>query len=299
MSTPEAPGAPTNPSNPFGDASAATRAMIDAANTSDVAPTPDFSSAPPESLPPVEATEGTTPDPTQDTGTPMSWDTVDLSALDPDTAKFVQEHGLRHSDYTRKTQELAEQRKQFEQFGDVETVQQAMEFVQNLQDPDFLRQLNADIEAHLNGGQAQTAEAAAPATDQNTSGLDPATRREIEELKAWRAEQVHQAEEAALVDQMQQRLQQSEDSIRQTYPTYTQNDIDAIYKLSPAHNYDLFAAQEQYEEMRKYFTEGLIGNKGGHPDQANNQRSDTLVHQPADMNTMEAAKKATASLFSQ
>jgi hypothetical protein len=219
--------------------------------------------------------------------------------LDPETAKFVQEHGLRHSDYTRKTQELADQRKQFEQFGDVETVQQAMEFVQNLQDPDFLRQLNADIEAHLNGGQP-TAQAAATPTDPATSsGLDPAVRREIEELKQWRAEQEHARQEALLVDEMQNKLQTAEDSIRQTYPTYNQNDIDQIYKLSPAHNYDLFAAQEQYESMRQYFTESLIGNKGNHPDVANNQRSDTLVHQPADMNTMEAAKEATKHLFAQ
>src|SRR5665213_3411898 len=88
----------------------------------------------------VPVDPGTTPEATPE-GTPtptLSWDSIDLSVLDPATAQFVKEHGLRHSDYTRKTQELADQRKQFEQFGDPETVQQALEFTSRLNDPQEL-----------------------------------------------------------------------------------------------------------------------------------------------------------------
>lgn len=290
MSTPEAPT--------FSGAAAATRALFDApdnpagATPMEAAPQPSFP-VDPGTAPEVATTETPT--------TPaLSWDSIDLSVLDPTTAQFVKEHGLRHSDYTRKTQELADQRKQFEQFGDVETVQQAMEFVQGLQDPDFLRQLNADITAHLasQGGQPVASDDPALTPDQPTSpGLDPAIQSRLDRFDEYLAQQEHSRQEADLVTQLQAKLQTAEDAIKADNPTYKQADIDKIYSLVPAHNYDLFAAREQYEEMRNYFTTELVGNKGNFPDAANSVRSDTLVTQPQDMNTMEAAKAATQALY--
>jgi hypothetical protein len=303
LSTPEGvPGAPSNPSNPFGDAAAATRSMIDSANA-EPANTAEFT---PQTDTPVDApAPGTTPDPAQDTGTPLSWESIDLSVLPEDARKVVQEGYLRHSDYTRKTQELAEQRKQFESLGDIEAVQAAVEFARSLEDPSNLMQLKAEIEEHLTtlGATPAAAQAAsAQLTDTpDTPGLDPAISRDLADLKAWKAEQVHAREEAELVSQMQNMLQTAEDAIRKDYPTYSQKDIDKIYERlgNPEIGYDLFKAQEQYESDRQYFTESLIGNKGNHPDVANNVRTDTLVMQPHEMNTMEDAKKATAALFSQ
>lgn len=300
MSVPDTmgvPGAPSNATNPFGDAAAATRAMIESANAEPAAPP----NTPAQDAPPVDTTtiEGTTAAEAT-TPTPLSWDEIDLSVLPEDARKVVQEGYLRHSDYTRKTQELAEQRKQYESYGDPEAVRAAVDFAQSLNDPSNLLQLKAEIEEHLASLGTPAATPQAQLTDTpNTSGLDPAIQREIAELKQFKADLEHQREEALLVEQMQQKLQSSEDAIRADYPTYTQADIDKIYELSPAHGYDLFAAQQQYEQMRQYFTESLVGNKGKFPDAANNVRSDTLVHQPEDMTTMDAAKKATASLFSQ
>lgn len=296
MSVPDTtPGAPSNPNNPFGDAAAATRSMIDAANTADVSPAPQAQPDPQIDTP----TPGTTPDPTQDTGTPLSWDAIDLSVLPEDAQKLVRDGYLRHSDYTRKTQELAEQRKQIEQYGDPETVSEAMAFVQNLQDPEFLVQLQSDIAAHLatSGGGGTAPAVTAPSAEQASPGLDPAISRDLAELKQWKAEQMHQIEEAQLVDQMQQKLQTAEDSIRADYPSYTQMDIDAIYKLSPGTGYDLFQAQAQYEEFRNHFTKSLIGNKDQIPGVANNVRSDALYHAPTEMNDFKSAKEATAALF--
>lgn len=296
MSTPDTLG---TPNNLFGDAAAATRALIDADNA---APSPQQAETQPNTTVDQQGTTPVVTDP--GTPTPLSWDQIDLSVLPEDQRKYVEEGYLRQSDYTRKTQELAEQRKQIEQFGDIETVRASVEFAQNLQDPDFLRQLNADIQAHLDslGGQAplpQSAPSPAQSTVPQTTGLDPAIQRQIEELTQFKANFEHTQHEAELVDQMTDKLQQAEDSIRATYPSYTQADIDKIYELSPAHGFDLFAAQENYEAMRQHFTEGLIGNKGNHPNVANNVRSDTLVTQPHEMNTLEAAKKASAALFAQ
>lgn len=301
MSTPD--NSLGTPNNLFGDAAAATRALIDADNA---APSPNVADN--QTTPQVDTSQGRTPEAgtAPVAPTPLSWDQIDLSVLPEDQRKYVEEGYLRQSDYTRKTQELAEQRKQIEQFGDIETVRASVEFAQNLQDPDFLRQLNADIQAHLDslspGGQAplpQSAPSPAQSTVPQTTGLDPAIQRQIEELTQFKANFEHTQHEAELVDQMTDRLQQAEDSIRATYPSYTQADIDKIYELSPAHGFDLFAAQENYEAMRQHFTQSLIGNKGNHPNVANNVRSDTLVTQPHEMNTLEAAKKASAALFAQ
>lgn len=283
----------STPNNLFGDAAAATLAMIDNANN-EPAPAPVESST---------STAPSTPDQvpaSTDTQqpAPLSWDSLDFSRpLTPEEQQFVRDHGLRHSDYTRKTQELADQRRQIEQYGDLETVQQAMEFVQNLQDPDFLRQLYGDIGAHL-GAQTPAGQPNAPA-EQNTSGLDPAIQREIEDLKQWRAEQEHARIEQELTNQMASRLQASEDSIRQTYPSYTQADIDAIYKIVPAYDYDLFAAQEAYEELRAHFTRGIVDPKAGFPQAANSVRSDAIVTQPTEMIDFQKAREATRALFSQ
>lgn len=285
MSTPEAPT--------FSGAAAATRALFDApdnpagATPMEAAPQPSFPVDP--GTPDAPAADTTPP--------PLSWDSIDLSVLDPTTAQFVKEHGLRHSDYTRKTQELADQRKQFEQFGDVETVQQAMEFVQGLQDPDFLRQLNADITAHLASSTPGTTPPALTPDQPTSPGLDPAIQSRLDRFDEYLAQQEHSRQEAELVTQLQSKLQTAEDAIRADNPSYDQATIDKIYERLPAHNYDLFAAREAFEADRNYFTNMLVGNKDKFPDAANSVRSDTLVTQPQDMNTMEAAKAATQALY--
>lgn len=290
---------PDNTAPSLADAGAATRAMFDAPDNPSGA-TPVDANAPtfPVDAPPTEGTtvpaagEATPP-------TPLAWDSIDLSVLPEAAQQVVRDGYLRHSDYTRKTQELAEQRKQFESFGDPETVQAAVELARSLQDPANLVQLKAEIEDYLasNNLDAGNIPATAPTTDQAPPGLDPAIYRDLQELKEWRAEQQHQVQEAALVDQMTDKLQQAEDSIRADYPSYTQEDINQIYKLSPAVGYDLFEAKEVYEGLRNHFTQGLIGNKDQIPPVANNVRSDALYHQPDEMQTMEQAKAATAAKF--
>lgn len=293
MSVPDSTPAPS-----LADAGAATRALFEAPDN----PVTDVGTPPVDA--PSTTTDTTAPEGTEpaDTPTPLSWDSIDLSVLPEDAQKVIRDGYLRHSDYTRKTQELADQRKQYEQYGDPETVQAALELANSLQDPANLRQLKAEIEEYLtqnnlNESTAPPAQAAAPTTDPASPGLDPAIHRDLEELKSWRAEQEHQKQEAALVDQMTQKLQTAEDAIRADYPSYTQSDIDAIYKLSPATGYDLLEAQQQYEGLRKHFTESLIGNKGQIPPQAGNVHSDAPIQQPFDMTDFKSAKEATAALF--
>ena len=250
----------------------------------------------------VPVDPGTTPEATP-TETPpqLSWDSIDLSVLDPATAQFVKEHGLRHSDYTRKTQELADQRKQFEQFGDPETVQQALEFTSRLNDPQELIRLRAEIDDYLATNQVQAQPTNQPApTDtlqQPYTGLDPATQSRLDAMEQRFAQAEHAAQEAQLVEQMQERLQTQEDAIRKDYPSYSQSHIDAIYKLSPAVGYDLVAAQGLFEELRSLNTTDLVGSKGDFPNAANNVRSDAIITQPTEINTMEAAKAATMARY--
>lgn len=285
MSVPEG----TPPS--LSDAANATRAMIDTANAEPVPTTPTEYNTTTET---PQVDPGAT-DVTSDTPTPLAWDQIDLSVLPEDARKVVQEGYLRQSDYTRKTQELAEQRKQFEALGDFETAQAAVEFARSLEDPANLIELKSDIEKYL--AEMQGTNLTEPATETRTPGLDPATQSRIDAMEARFAAMEHQAQEAELVEQLQEKFQLQEDAIRKDYPYYEQKHIDKIYENSETTNWDLFEAREKFERDRDFWTQELIGNKERFPDAANSFRSDTLVTQPTEINDMAAAKEATKRLF--
>ena len=291
MSTPE--GAVPN----FADAAAATRNLINEANAEPAA-------APQEQYPVTEpAVETQAPAETiaPDPATQLSWDEIDFSRpLNEAEQRFVKDGYLRHSDYTRKTQEIAEQRRQFEQLGDPEAVQAAVEFTNSLQDPANLRQLQAEIAEHL-ASIGMGADQQASPTEHDTPGLDPATQARIDAMEQRFAQLEHTAQEAQLEAELTNKFQEAEDAIRRDYPQYSQQDIDKIYELSglPDAGWDLFKAQEIYESWNSYFSDKLIGKKGNFPDAANNVRTGALVNlEPdVDMNSLAGAREASKRLF--
>lgn len=266
------------PDSPFADARAATEAHL--ANASGNAPqAPNPQQAPiPQDFKPTGMVDPTQTQPAPDQApdnaqapTPLTWESIDLSALPEDQQKFIQDGYLRQSDYTRKTQELADQRRQFEQFGDMETIQEAVQLAQALNDPQQIRQLYENIGNYLqtegsNPGSQQ-------ATDQNVTGLDHATQSRIDAMESYISEMQNQSTEMQLVQQQAERFQTAENAIRETYPSYSDDDIKHIYDELPAADFDLFKAQERFESLRGYFEKSMLGKKADFPDAANNVRS--------------------------
>lgn len=182
------------------------------------------------------------------------------------------------ADYTRKTQEIAEQRKQYQQlteYGiDPNYALEAVGFLQRLDDDpafaaDVARQL-APMEEY-------------PATEQyydeesvpydNASGdydyISPSLQAELESMREFRSSFNEQQQEQAMLVE----LHQEETYIREQYPHYNETDIENIYQVAHATDGDLLAAQEVYTSMEqsilnkylqsKQIPQGLTSPSGG------------------------------------
>lgn len=180
--------------------------------------------------------------------------------------------------FTQKTQELAEQRRAVEQYGDPETLTDAVELYNRITDPDNWPQLAQELsEAMQEAGMspAQANQLAAETVQQQAQepsfldGLDlsdPELAPIAQSLKAQaqRTAQLEAQLESFRTDQQQQveyqeaeraqqahalNVQQQLVTIAQANPTYTQDDMEDIVRLAPFYNDDFFQAQTAYENM--------------------------------------------------
>lgn len=158
------------------------------------------------------------------------------------------------ADYTRKTQEIAEQRKLFEQFNefgiDPSDALNAVGFLQRLDtDPDFAR----EFAGHLAPQQeypttAQLPEqGVVPDNGGDYGNLPPELTAELEAMRQFRAEMHEAQEQQAMIEE----LTVEENQIRAQYPHYSDADIDNIYRLAYATEGDLLAAQQMYHDMEQ------------------------------------------------
>lgn len=227
-------------------------ALSEAANAPESSSTPAMdavrgTSAPAPSTPEVDAgTTGSESD---------SFTNIDPSTLSPELQTIYRQM---QGDYTRKAQEAAELRKQFDGI-DPNQARQSIEFINALEtDPNFVLSVHAQLtEALVQAGYtpAEAKAAAAEAIDDRASlggddeYVDPATSqlaRELEELKAWRANQEAQQYEQNLAA----RLQRQEMSIRAADPSLQEQEIDRIYELAFAHGGDLERAHQAYSTWK-------------------------------------------------
>lgn len=157
------------------------------------------------------------------------------------------------ADYTRKTQEIAEARKVFQQFDeygiDANYALEAVGFLQRLDnDPAFA----AEVARHLAPQQEQPMAAQQPMAEDSNNGegyddLPPALQDELKQIREFRQEMVAAQEQA----KMEAELEAEESQIRAQYPHYTDSDIEHIYTLAHATDGDLLAAQQMYHTMEQ------------------------------------------------
>jgi hypothetical protein len=167
------------------------------------------------------------------------------------------------ADYTRKTQEVAELRRQYESFSeagvDPDTALQAVGFLQQLNtDPSFAQQVAMQIQQSVGTpDDSQSFVADAPNVDSSYEGLPPELARELEEMRAFREEMTqHQAQQESLAE-----LEAMENTIRTSNPQYTDDDLESIYSLAYAHDGDLMAAAEHYHALQQRLLGSYLQSK--------------------------------------
>jgi len=189
---------------------------------------------------------------------------VDPNTLPPELQSIYKSL---QGDYTRKTQEIAQERKLFESLGGQEQVMQAAQLYQTLQNPAYWGQLHAELTENMQqlGIPIEQAEAQATAQVQQVQAQSGAespidwSDPDLAPLKVMyddlqsvkssitQREQSEQQErlQLALVGE----LQRQENLVRQTNPNYTDDDINSIYELSSFYQGNLLQAQQRYENI--------------------------------------------------
>lgn len=182
----------------------------------------------------------------------------------PDEARALVEQRLNQmqGDYTRKTQEVAEARREAEQ---------AIQFVQELEtNPNFALQVHNEIAQALESVGFSTEEANEEATRQVLGAVseeegagelesDDPIVRELNELKAWRAEQ----EAYQLQQEMENDFDRADVAVRQANPDFSEDDMSHVYALAYATGGDLEAAANAYKQETERIIQGYIAKKTG------------------------------------
>lgn len=171
--------------------------------------------------------------------------------------------------FTRKTQEIAELRKQYDGL-DVGQARQALEFAQRLSnDPQFAYQVHERLSQSLQSQGYTPAQASQMASQQMTDEYEdddePAVPAHIEQQLAQLSEWQQRVEDERLQTYLANELQRQEMAIRQSNPEYTDTDFEAIYQLSYATNGDLTVAHDVYSSMQERFLSGYLSRKEAAP----------------------------------
>lgn len=175
------------------------------------------------------------------------------------------------SAFTPRLQEAAAVKRTIEELGGVESVQQAVELAQWMQNPDnwptvYEQVYQAMEEAGFEFEDGSITGAPAPAGQPFDPGDDPelapivSSLRSLEQQSAQQqqlieqfyAQQESQQQMAALELQQMQHLaemQRQVAGIRQANPSYTDSDMKAVIELASFYNDDLLTAQARYESI--------------------------------------------------
>lgn len=222
--------------------------------------------------------------------------------------------------FTQKTQALAEQRRQFEQFGDPEQVENAVELYNRLSDPDNWPQLHAEITEALMEQGYEFADAQQMASEEmgaqaESFGLDDpdlaplqgklgtleqqlaAQQAHLDQLNAERQWELEQAQAAQEHQRYVQYMQQQVAGLREAFPHYKEDDIEAIVQLGTFYNDDLSAAQARYDEIWNRKLDAYLSTKKAAPSSTPSAKNIISEQPPAEYETVREMEEDMVDLF--
>jgi hypothetical protein len=245
------------------------------------APTPDQEAAP---TPEVET-------PATDFESPEGEPSFMEGDFNPDLLPVELQPGWKQLQgaFTRKTQELAEQRKTFEELGDPDALRQAQEFYESLQDPEYLKNFYSELgQVVREMGLVPAEEAVAPeAPPAEAPSVElPAELKQIvdsdpelqpfvdrfaqmeQRLNAF--EQAAQEERQALENERLLMDQAAEidrmvGAVREQHPEYNDDDWQAIYDRAVAFDGDVLKAAELFQADRDRIIQSWVAQKTAAP----------------------------------
>jgi len=216
--------------------------------------------------------------------------------------------------FTKKTQELAEERKNYESLGSVEELQQAREFYQSLQDPEYLKAFYGELggvvkELFPEEGAAAPETPVAPTAPELSPELaqiaetDPElapflkTVSEMQQrLDQFEAQQTQR--EQALEQERQLMAQAAEidnmvQAVREDHPEYGEDDWQAIYDRAVAFDGDVLQAAERYQADKDRILSDYLASKQT-PHQVTPPKGAAVVteDEPAELKTLDDAQAA-------
>ena len=169
------------------------------------------------------------------------------------------------ADYTRKTQDIADIRRNFESFSeqgvDPNEALEAVSLWQRMNtDADFASQVSHQIQARLEelGYNNDPVIDDTPIDNNNSyDNLPPEVASELAQMREFRESFMQEQEHQQVV----QELEAAEQTIRTTNPQYNDNDIEAIYSLAYSTDGDLLAAQAAYHNIQQNMLSGYLQQK--------------------------------------
>jgi len=276
------------------DSDAAAAEALAAANNADVAPATPAVPAPVEQAPATPVVPNTV-----DAGTNLSesFTSIDTASLPPEIRAQVEE-AIKpfQADYTRKTQEIAPIRQIMSETGmSAEEAQQALTFVQSLNDPAQLQKLYEHLQSQFDGETPVE-----PVVEDGT--VDPRDT-ELQSLSA----RLERFEQAQALSEAQAALTNAETSVRQAHPDFQDADIERVQQLAISHmqtdKADIATAMNKaaadYKAWKDATLADYIANKGkssgdGTPVLGDSTHADTPA---APFATLEEATKAAIARF--
>lgn len=176
---------------------------------------------------------------------------IDLSGLTEEQQIFLRAREREmQADYTRKTQEIAEQRREAEQ---------AMQFLTALNsDPDFAFQVLNHLQSNLATAGYQVAPDEYEVDEYGEYEEPNPYEQEISELRQWKDQMQQEWLEANLAAQLDRQLS----TIQAQHPDWSEQDMQAVVDLGYATNGDLMAASEQYQAMQDAILARYLEKKG-------------------------------------
>lgn len=178
--------------------------------------------------------------------------------LDPQARAYIEQREREmQADYTRKTQEAAQQRKEAEQ---------ALEFINALNnDPNFAVQVHQTLAQALEQqGLLQQQQQAFQAQNADDQFVDPYMQK-IQELENWKVQQ----EQQMRVQQAEAYINAGVNAIRSENPNYTDNDVKDILTMAFAFNGDVRQAHEAYKAINQRSIESYLAKKDSVPAELN------------------------------
>lgn len=193
-------------------------------------------------------------------------DVESFTGFDPNTLPEDMQAVYRsmQADYTRKTQDLAEMRRNFESFSeqgvDPNEALEAVSLWQRMNtDPEFASSVAQNIQSRLEelGYSNSPVVEDTPIDNNSYEGLPPELARELEQMRQFRESFAQEQQQ----QQIMAELDAAEQTIRTTNPNYNDSDIEAIYSLAYSTDGDLMAAQQAYHQIQQNLLSGYLQQK--------------------------------------